>query len=408
MDRAAYFEPRGRWAAGVQALCFFLLALGLTASLLSLKGTEDVPVFIRWGNALIQQGPFTGYASIADYPPLGPFLLWIIVSFGHAAGLPDLLALKLAIATFQLAACVIVMRRYKSWTAACLLWLLLTPLGLVNGYIDVFYLPFVLLALFSMQTGRFGLALTLLTAGALIKWQPAVMGPVMLVYAVSRTGRVRQLIWAAPATICGVAVALAFGLHATLHAFLGATGDPFFSGQAFNLDWMIMVLLSLRHGGEQLLTGGILAVAPHVAAPWWVLSRSLYWTLYLTLLAVFAMRRRSWQSLLLTLAAAESIQFTFNTGVHENHSFLVMAMAFVAFYEGALSGFILTMLSALTLANVLLFYGIGMGAGWLGLAGSVALSLLDILMCAMLICLAIASYRPAQPTGETASLGGGA
>jgi hypothetical protein len=80
----------------------------------------------------------------------------------------------------------------------------------------------------------------------------------------------------------------------------------------------------------------------------------------------------------------------------------------VAFYEGVLSGFVLTMLSALTLANVLLFYGIGMGAGWLGLAGSVALSLLDILMCAMLICLAIASYRRAQPTGETASLGGGA
>jgi hypothetical protein len=391
------FDSRGRLSFAVQALCFALLAFGLSAALLGLPGTEDVPVFIRWANTLRQFGPFAGYAHIADYPPLTPFLLWLAVAAGRAFSLPDLLAVKLTIALFQLTACAIVARRYNAWAPACLLWLLISPLGLVNGYLDTLYLPFVLLGLYALERDSLARGALLLTVAALIKWQPVVMGPVVLVYAVSRMRGVWQVAWAAPAALFALIVLLAFGPGAMLHAFLGATGDPFFSGQALNLDWIITVASAAAHGeGAHLLTGGLLAHPPHIAAPWWVLSRSLYWSLYLALLGVFATRRRSWQTLALTLTTAEAIQFTFNTGVHENHSFLVMVLAFVAFQEGVLNSMMFTIIAALTLSNVLLFYGFGMGSGAPALIGTVSLSVLDIIMCLALIRLTVAALMNKQ------------
>jgi hypothetical protein len=396
--RTAFFDRRGRLSFAAQALCFALLALGLSAAWLGLPGTEDVPVFIRWANVLRQYGPFAGYAHIADYPPLAPFLLWLAVGAGRAVAMPDLLAVKLTIALFQLAACLIVARRYGAWAPACLLWLLMSPLGLINGYLDPLFLPFVLLGLFALERDDLAWGAVWFTIAALIKWQPAVMGPVVLVYAVSRMRGIGQIAWAMPAALCALAVLLAFGPAAMLTAFLGATGDPFFSGQAFNLDWIITVALAFHQGaGPHVLTGGLLAFPPHIPAVWWVLSRALYWSLYLALLGVFAMRRRSWTTLVLTLTTAEAIQFTFNTGVHENHSFLVMALAFVAFQEGVLGSVMFTIVATLTLSNVLLFYGVGMGAGVPALIGTLSLSLLDIVVCLALLRLTMAALINPRP-----------
>ncbi len=342
----------------------------------------------------MRTGPFAGYAAIADYPPLGPFLLWLAVSIGRSVELPDFVALKLAIGLFQMASALIVLVRYRSWMAACLLWLLITPFGLLLGYLDAFYLPFVLLAVFAMEHRQFALGGVLLAIAGLIKWQPVVLAPVILIYALDGRWSARTLGWVAPTAICVPLIVAVFGPAATAHAFLGAADDPYFSGQAFNLDWIVTGWLEMRHAtGVELLHGNTIVAMSALNPSWRILSRDLFWLAYLGALAIFAVGRRDRLTLLLALTTCEAAQFTFNTGVHENHMFLVMCLAFVACYGGALSQFYLTTISALAVSNVLFFYGLNVGSGAPAAVGTVLLSALNVIVCLILVCLLGVSCR---------------
>jgi hypothetical protein len=56
-----------------------------------------------------------------------------------------------------------------------------------------------------------------------------------------------------------------------------------------------------------------------------------------------------------------------------------------------------TIVATLTLSNVLLFYGVGMGAGVPALIGTLSLSLLDIVVCLALLRLTMAALINPRP-----------
>jgi hypothetical protein len=383
---------KGAVAGWPYGAAIVLLALGLSAVTFSYPGTPDVGDFLRWSGALQSQGPRAGYAAIADYPPLGPLLLWAATSAGRVFGLGDFSAIKLAIDLFQAASAIIAGIRFRSWVAAGLLWVLITPFGALLGYIDVFYLPFILLGVFALERDRFALAGLLFAAAGLIKWQPIVVAPVILVYAVSRAAGARKLFWMLPAALFVVAVVLGFGVAPCWRALGGATGDRLFSGQAFNLDWILTYALEAWRVDGLHFAGGTMKFITALPPPWYGLSRALFWLVYAANLAIFGLRRKTADTLLLALAAAEAINFTFNTGVHENHAFLEMIFVFAAVFAGALPPLYLMLAAALAISNILCFYGLDVVHGAAASAGTVILSMLQIGMCGLLI-QAVATFR---------------
>jgi hypothetical protein len=364
-------------------LCFGLLGAGLSAAALAYPGTSDVEDFLTWAHVLLARGPLAGYAAIADYPPLGPFLLYVGIGAGRLAALPDLVSLKLEIAVFQLASAIIVAWRYRSLASGALLWILIAPFGALLGYIDCFYLPFVLLALFALEDRRFALGGGMIAVALLIKWQPAILAPLMLVHAMRLAPGWRKVSCVVPGAVIGLAVVLLFGPPAVWLAFSGAAGDPYFSGQAFNLDWIVSAFLEVFHlAGAPAPQGGTIVAITALAPPWYEISKILFWIVYLGVLGVFAIGKP--RKLALALLTAELAQFDFNTGVHENHGFLVMSLAFVAACGGVLEGAYLGVIATAMLANILLFYGLNLIGGLAASGGTVLLSGLNLVVFIML------------------------
>jgi hypothetical protein len=376
------------------AACFALLAAGLAGITLAYPGTPDLGEFVLWSRVLAQSGPFTGYAAIADYPPLGPFLLWAATQAGRLVHLPDIVAIKLAIDAFQLAAALITRHQTKSWTAAALIFVLVTPFGALLGYIDVFFLPFILLGIFALRADRLATAMLMFAAATLIKWQPAILCPIVFGYALARARTVKSRLWPLPAAMFVLLVIAAFGPRAVWAGFAGATNDPLFSGQAFNLDWIVTYLLEgFRIAGAHFTEAGTVTFINHLPAPWYAGSRLLFWLVYLGNLAVFAAHRKSFRTLLLALLAAESIQFTCNTGVHENHAFLIMILAFAAYNAGALPLIYVLLTAVLAISNILAFYGLAIVAGPAASFGTVMLAMLQVFLCAALVGRHVAASR---------------
>jgi hypothetical protein len=384
MVRSSYFSA-GIATEFLRVLCCLLVASGLTAATLNYPGTPDVGDFTRWAGMLLARGPLAGYPLIADYPPLGPVLLWACIGAGRAAHLPDLWSLKLAIAAFQFVASVILAARRQSLAAGALLWLLIAPFGTLLGYIDCFYLPFVLLAIFALQDEDFAIAGAWLAVALLIKWQPAILAPPMLIYAFAHAPGWRKITCIIPGAVIFAAAAYAFGPAALWRAFSGAAGDPYFSGQAFNLDWIATAWLEHAHlGGAPASAGGIAAItalAPH----WYMVSKALFWAVYALLLAAFIFRRKTAETLLLALLATESVQFCLNTGVHENHAFLLMTLACAGFYAALLDGVLTGLIAILAISNILLFYGLNVIAGAIASAGTIVLSAANLMVCIVLL-----------------------
>jgi hypothetical protein len=362
-------------------VAFLLLAAGLSALTLGYPGTADDGDFLHWASVLDDSGPFHGYAQIADYPPLGPFILWAATRAGGDFGLQPFTCIKLAIDAFQFCAALIIHQQMRSWAAAALVFLLISPFGALLGYIDAFYLPFVLIGIFALRYERFGIANLMFATATLIKWQPAVLCPIVLIYSLGRC-RKPNVLWPVPAAFFAVLAIAIFGPNAVQAAFSGATNDSLFSGQAFNLDWIITFVLEATHSlGTHFSTTDTVKFINHLPLPWYAASRGLFWIVYIGNLIIFASHGKTWNTCVLALLSAETIQFTFNTGVHENHSFLIMILAFVASAAGVLPPLEVFIAAALAISNILAFYGLALVAGHAASVGTVVLSALDILMC---------------------------
>lgn len=382
----------------IRWVVFGLLAAGLSVAMLAYPGTPDVQDFLHWAAVLAVHGPVAGYQMIADYPPLGPVFCNGAVAAGHALRLPDLAGLKLAVGVFQVAAAAVAAARFRSLAAGAVLWLLVAPYGTLLGYIDCVYLPFVLLAVFAVETGAFEIGGAMLAVAIMIKWQPAILAPPLLIYAVAKARGWRRVWCVLPGAAVGLGVTVAFGWRSVWWAFSGAAGDPYFSGQAFNLDWIVSAALEFWHlGGAPAIAGGNIAAITALAPPWYAASKILFWVVYLVVLAVFGLAAKTPARLYLALCACESVQFTLNTGVHENHAFLLMVFVFAAVRASALAAFYLPAVALLAVSNVLLFYGLDLIQGLAAAIGTLLLSVLDVVICMLLVSVFVRACLRGEP-----------
>ena len=403
---------------GARLALSVLLVAAMTIGFARSPGTSDVLWDVRWIRDLDPFGPFEGYGRIAqNYPPLSVFTMWLSLHLGAALGGSEQISFKAPLAAFSIAAYVVVLLRTRSPGLALLLFLLVSPFGLLHGYYDVVYLPFLLLALYAADQERWATAGVALAIAGLIKWQPTILAPVFVIATLRSTKSLGQAARAAlPALLLVAAVAAAFNPIAVFAAFRQAATDPYLGGQGANAGWIASYIMeALNIGTLRLQPDGAAAAVMRttdtpVTGTAMAALRGLFYLFFVATIGIYAAGRPTRRAFMTTALTAGLAQFTWNTGVHENHLFVPMVVAFVAWNTQALDSFLFLATTALAVINVLIFYGFGGGLDFsrvFGIDATICLAAADLLLFALLLetqiraCLGGQSRHPLAATEHT-------
>ena len=350
-------------------LALLALANLIAVSFFYSPGTGDVSIWNNWMREISSSGLIGGYAqSDTDYPPLA-FVLLAAVSRGAAAfGIAQFLVLKFSLLIFLLAtaACFYWFTRNLILTAALELALMLNSMGL--AYLDIYFAPFLIAGLFHLQRGNPNRGLILFAISCFTKWQPLIIAPFVLVYVLDlarergpENHRIKTQML--PFLLAAVAVALPllliFGWKVFDSLERAMTRHAFLSAYALNLSWLETWALHLfqpdKYGPLQ---NGMIDIfltrEPIVVWP----DKILFCLSYLAILVAFVRQPKTFARLLVYSILGYMTYFVFNTGVHENHLFLVCCLGWMLVFFEADQLTRCINLSIAANANLFLFYGV--------------------------------------------------
>jgi hypothetical protein len=350
------------------AIGLLVLVNLIAASFLYSPGTEDVDTLYRWTEEITAYGVRGGFVhSRADYPPLAFVFLATVAQLAQALGIGWFIVLKSSVLLFLAAtsACFYWFTRNLILTAGFELALVVNSVAL--GYIDVYFGLFVIAALFLLQRGNLSLGLVLFTTGCFIKWQPLIIAPFIGIYvlAVAKdgpggNGRLRRVI--APFALSAVAVVIpVFALFgASVFDALGRIMSyRYISANALNLGWIHTWALHVMQPDKYgvLRSGQIdLIVAPEALTT--LPEKMLFYAIYTLILVLFAWQKKTFERLIAYSMLGYMSYFILNTGVHENHLFLVSCLAWILVSLDPDYLVRCINLSIVANANLLLFYGV--------------------------------------------------
>jgi len=141
----------------------------------------------------------------------------------------------------------------------------------------------------------------------------------------------------------------------------GMTDDPVLSGNALNLSWLHTWALHLAQPGTYgaLKDGQVDIIESYTYEAFIkLLEKILFYASYGVVLTVFARQKKTFERLITYSALGYMSYFIFNTGVHENHLFLVSCLAWILVFVD--SGHLVRCINLSIAANVnlILFYGL--------------------------------------------------
>jgi hypothetical protein len=352
LRRASVDRPR------VEEWSLLILTVLVALSFLRAEGSPDVPTFLVWTRRALQLGLVQGYAGITiDYPPLSLVLLHASALLSRSVGLTLFLGLKVSLLLALLLTGLVFRRGFGPLPLTLGVVAVLIPCSVSLGYLDVYYAPLLLLALFALREGRWGAFGFCYSAACLVKWQPLVLGPFLFAYVWKQGPQAfrRALGFAA---VPMVILFLLFGPE-MLHAFLRALSDRGLSSNALNLWWLVTHAL---HATWPAVFGPLQGgTAGHIYSPYGAFLQIVVLRLpfLLSFAAVFISlwRREARFPLLLSHALVGYLAyFMLATGVHENHLFVpVLLAAVMAARDGEGRRFLIW--ASVFNANLWVFYG---------------------------------------------------
>ncbi len=358
-----------RTAPKSSAIAFLLLVNLVALSFFFSPGTGDVTIWETWMREIASYGVIGGFAHTGtDYPPLAFVILGAVVRCAQAFGVTELLVLKcsLLLFLFTTAVCFYWFTRNLVLSAALELSLVLNSVAL--GYLDIYFAPFLIAGLFLLRRQHLIGGFFFYAISCSIKWQPLIIAPFVCLYVLSTAGeqssgtariktKVAPFAWSAVLVIPTLGL---FGAPAVFDSFRRATTyHRFLSGYALNLAWIHTWLLHLfrpeKYGSLQ--NGAIdifIAREPLVIWP----DKILFYLSYAAVLFVFARQAKTFQRLIIYSMLGYLAYFSFNTGVHENHLFLVCCLAWVLVFLEPEQLVRCINFSIAANANLFLFYGV--------------------------------------------------
>jgi len=387
-----------RKAAGI----VFLLACMAALLFVRSPGTGDVAFWMRWIENAKTYGIRAGYAANdSDYPPLSMLFLVLVAKLSEFLGVSNFTGFKVSLYLSLLLTSFAFFVWTKNLLATSLLQLSLTLNSMALGYVDIYFAPPLIFALRALQQAKWLPFTLLFILACLIKWQPLMLVPMLVVYLTGMDGagglkRVNlrrfllQIIL--PVSLTGVVCLAVFGIDIIMA--LGQAGThPVLSGNALNLSWIVThglhVFLPDKFG--PLVDGRARAIetgdARILFGPKLVFLLAYFSTLY-----AFIRVEKSFANLLLFSTIGYLCYFTLSAGVHENHLFLpsILAMALACMDKRYFPAAIFVLL--LANLNLLLFYGMsGTGLPFPRVVGGVDVALPVSILAVMFFCVL---FRP--------------
>jgi hypothetical protein len=320
-----------------------LLLVNLVAiSFFFSPGTGDVSIWETWMRQIESEGLLGGFAHTGtDYPPLAFIILLAVVRLAQVFGTTHVLILKCSLLFFLFGTtgCFYWFTRSSLLTGALELSLILNSVAL--GYLDIYFAPFLIAGLFLLQRRHFSLGLLLYAASCAIKWQPLIIAPFVCLYILrgaKEQATESARIWSQvkpfliTVLVLAVPILVVFPFATVVDSFKRAlTYHKFLSGYALNLGWLQTWALHFinpdKYGG--LLPDGSFD-AVNVFDPLVILpNKVLFYLGYAAILISFARGKKSFQQLLTYSMLGYLAYFSFNTGVHENHLFLICCLSWI-------------------------------------------------------------------------------
>jgi hypothetical protein len=351
-----------------QMIFVFLLAFLAGWMFTKSPGTTDVDIWRSWAKNASEYGLVDGFqANHADYPPLASAILLGGYRLFDQMGLTLFEAIKLTILVFL----ILTTTLFGAWTRDPVLVLIFYASLLLNsvalGYIDIFFAPSLVLALWMLKEKRWGWFSVFYAVSCLTKWQPILIAPFIAVYILGiqhpREWRSIDLKRIVLAVFPGLVI---FGLILILYqplpvwqAFQVSLSHEYLSGNALNFNWIITHFLRVfrpeMFGGLiDSIANLIITTDPSITA----IPRGLFYLTYLATLIAFFLREKRFDTLLAFAICGFFAYYTFNPGVHENHLFLVMVLTAALLLIKPSSWRICLALILINNINLFLFYGI--------------------------------------------------
>ena len=278
--------------------------------------------------------------SGTDYPPLALIILATVARCADAFGIAVFLALKWSLFIFLLAtaASFYWFSRNLILTAALELSLILNSVAL--GYLDIYFAPFLIAAFFCLQRGHFKIGVLMFAISCSIKWQPLLIAPFVCIYVMAAAGEglsgrdkaYRRIIpFIIAALVVVLPMVMIFGAGAIINSLQSAmTRHNFISGYALNFGWLHTWALHLwapeKYGSLQNGEVGLIQTRDALLM---LPEKILFYLSYAAILIAFALQKKTFRRLIVYSMLGYLSYFLFNTGVHENHFFLVCCLAWI-------------------------------------------------------------------------------
>jgi hypothetical protein len=350
-----------------------LLALAALVGLLFIQspGTPDVGAWLSWTNNALTHGLRVGYATNNDvYPPLASVILYCSNQFFSRFNVTNFIAIKLSILFFLWLSTFFCWLWTEDLKIVLVLYFSLLLNSVALGYIDIYFAPSLIVALWMLKERRFVFFSLFYAIACLTKWQPLIIGPFIGVYIMSISnlwkGRLSSIYWIVSQILlpAGSVVALTlatFGAGPIWQAFQLALSDEYLSGDALNLNWIVTYFLHLSSPGEfGSLKNGLAnyIVLVHDLGAITLIPRILFFATYLVLLLVFIRGEQTFENLLRHSILGLLSYYIFNIGVHENHLFLGVILAIILFWSQQSFRSTAVLIIVISNLNLFLFYGV--------------------------------------------------
>jgi len=201
------------------------------------------------------------------------------------------------------------------------------------GYLDILFAPFLILSFLYLYKEKYFLFTILFSLASLMKYQPLIIAPFILLFLIkiNKISEIKKIEWLnlikkvfVPGFLIILLIFMVFGKHLFI-SFIAATKHNFLSGNALNFNWVFTYFLKIFFSDKfGSLNDGLIQYIIVDNIKVILLPKILFYVFYiLSLIAFFRIKEKNMEKLTVYSILGYLSYFVFNTGVHENHLFII-------------------------------------------------------------------------------------